>query len=50
MAVLAPDVAAVATALDGQVEMGRATTLPQDRSFDWSTMARRFEIMHRSVS
>ena len=50
MAAVAPDRAAVGTALDRQVEMGRVTTLPQDRSFDWSTTARRFETMHRPVS
>jgi glycosyltransferase involved in cell wall biosynthesis len=50
IAVVAPDVAAVAAALDSQVEMGRLTTPPEDRSFDWSTMARRFEAIYRSVS
>jgi len=49
MAVVAPDVAAVAAALDSQVEMGRLTTLP-DRSLGWSAMARRFEAIYRSVS
>ena len=49
MAVVTPDVAAVATALDSQVEMGRLTTLP-DQSFGWSAMARRFEAIYRSVS
>jgi glycosyltransferase involved in cell wall biosynthesis len=49
MAVVAPDAAAVAAALDSQVEMGRLTPLPQDRGFDWSTMARRFEAIYRSV-
>jgi glycosyltransferase involved in cell wall biosynthesis len=49
MAVVEPDVAAVAAALDSQVEMGRLTTLPGDRSFDWSTMARQFEAIYRSV-
>lgn len=43
-----PDVAAAATALDHQVEMGRLATLP-DRSFDWSATARRFEAVYRSV-
>jgi glycosyltransferase involved in cell wall biosynthesis len=49
MALVAPDVAAAAAALDHQVEMGRLATLP-DRSFDWSAMARRFEAIYRSVS
>jgi glycosyltransferase involved in cell wall biosynthesis len=49
MDVVEPDVAAVAAALDRQAEMGRLTTLPEDRSFDWSTMARRFEVIYRSV-
>ena len=49
MDVVTPDVAAVAAALDSQVEMGRLTALP-DQSFDWSTMARRFEAIYRSVS
>ncbi|HUC26746.1 MAG TPA: glycosyltransferase family 4 protein [Streptosporangiaceae bacterium] len=49
MAVVAPDVGAVAAALDNQVEMGRLTTLP-DQGFGWSTMARRFEAIYRSVS
>jgi hypothetical protein len=48
MAVVTPDVAAVAAALDSQAEMGRPTTLP-DQGFDWSTMARRFEAIYRSV-
>ncbi len=46
---VAPEVAAVAAALDSQVEMGRPTTLP-DQSLGWSTMARRFEAIYRSVS
>jgi glycosyltransferase involved in cell wall biosynthesis len=49
IAVIPPDVAAVAAALDSQVEMGRLTT-PPDRSFAWSAMARRFEAIYRSVS
>ena len=49
MTVVAPDVAAVAAALDTQVEMGRLITLP-DHGFDWSAMARRFEAIYRSVS
>jgi glycosyltransferase involved in cell wall biosynthesis len=49
MAVVTPDAAAVAAALDSQVEMGRLTTLP-DQSFGWSAMARRFEAIYRSVS
>jgi glycosyltransferase involved in cell wall biosynthesis len=48
MAVVAPDVAAVAAALDSQVEMGRLNTLP-DEAFDWSTMARRFDAIYQSV-
>jgi len=48
VAVVTPDVAAVAAALDSQVEMGRLTTLP-DQGFDWSTMARQFEAIYRSV-
>jgi glycosyltransferase involved in cell wall biosynthesis len=46
--VMAPEVTAVAAALDRQVEMGRPTTVP-DLSFDWSAMARRFEAIYRSV-
>lgn len=49
MAVVTPDVAAVAAALDSQVEMGRLTMLP-DQNFGWSAMARRFEAVYRSVS
>ncbi|MDR2983252.1 MAG: glycosyltransferase family 4 protein [Nocardiopsaceae bacterium] len=49
MAIVAPDVAEVAAALDSQVEMGRLLTLP-DRGFGWSAMARRFEAIYRSVS
>jgi glycosyltransferase involved in cell wall biosynthesis len=49
MAVVTPEVAAVAAALDSQVEMGRLATLP-DQSFGWSAMARRFEAIYRSVS
>lgn len=48
MAVVTPDAAAVAAALDSQVEMGRLTTLA-DQSFHWSAMARRFEAIYRSV-
>lgn len=48
-AVVTPDVAAVAAALDGQVEKGRVTTLA-DHSLGWSTMARRFEAIYRSLS
>ena len=47
--VVTPEVAAVAAALDSQVEMGRLTT-PPDRSFGWSAMARQFEAIYRSVS
>jgi glycosyltransferase involved in cell wall biosynthesis len=49
MALVAPDAAVAASALDHQVEMGRLATLP-DRGFSWSTMARRFEAIYRSVS
>jgi glycosyltransferase involved in cell wall biosynthesis len=48
MAVMTPDVAAVAATLDSQVEMGRLTPLP-DQGFGWSTMARQFEAIYRSV-
>jgi glycosyltransferase involved in cell wall biosynthesis len=48
MALVSPDVAAAAAALDHQVEMGRLATLP-DQSFDWSAMARQFEAIYRSV-
>jgi glycosyltransferase involved in cell wall biosynthesis len=48
MAVMPPEVAAVAAALDRQVEMGRVTTLP-DQCFDWSATARGFEAIYRSV-
>jgi len=49
IALVAPDVAAAAAALDHQVDMGRPTTL-LDQRFSWSTMARRFEAIYRSVS
>ena len=49
MAVVTPDVAAVAAVLDSQVEMGRPATLP-DQSLGWSTMARQYEAIYRSVS
>jgi glycosyltransferase involved in cell wall biosynthesis len=48
MALVAPDVAAAAAALDHQVKMGRLATLP-DQSFDWSATARQFEAIYRSV-
>ena len=48
MALVAPEVAAAAAALDHQVEMGRLPTLP-DPSFDWTAVARRFEAIYRSV-
>lgn len=48
MAVVTPEVAAVAAALDSQVEMGRLDALP-DQGFGWSTMAQRFEAIYRSV-
>jgi glycosyltransferase involved in cell wall biosynthesis len=49
MAVVTPDVAVVAAALDSQVEVGRLAALP-DPSFGWSAMARRFEAIYRGVS
>jgi glycosyltransferase involved in cell wall biosynthesis len=49
MVVVTPDVAPVAAALDSQVEMGHLTPLP-DQGFRWSTMARQFEAIYRSVS
>jgi glycosyltransferase involved in cell wall biosynthesis len=49
IALVAQDKAAAAAALDHQVEMGRLATLP-DQSFDWYTMARRFEAIYRSVT
>jgi glycosyltransferase involved in cell wall biosynthesis len=49
MAVVPPDAAAVASALDSQVEAGRLITLA-DQDFNWSTMALRFEAIYRSVS
>lgn len=48
MAVVAPNVAGVATALDHQVELGRLSPLA-DGSFDWSLMARQYEAIYRSV-
>jgi glycosyltransferase involved in cell wall biosynthesis len=48
MALVAPDAAAAAAALDDQVEMGRLATL-RDRSLDWFAMAQRFEAIYRSV-
>jgi glycosyltransferase involved in cell wall biosynthesis len=49
MTLMPPDDAAVATALDSQVAEGRLTALP-DQGFGWSSMARRFEAIYRSVS
>lgn len=49
MAVMTPDVANVAAALDNHVEMGRMAAVPDPR-FSWSAMARQFEAMYRSVS
>lgn len=49
IAVVPPDVGAVAAALDSQVGMGRLAML-RDQRFDWSTMARQFEAIYRSVS
>jgi hypothetical protein len=49
MALVAPDVAAAAAALDQQVEMGRLAMLP-DQGLGWSTMAQRFQAIYRSVS
>lgn len=48
MAVVEPDVAVVAAALDQQVEMGRLSPL-SNGGFDWSSMARRHEALYRSV-
>ncbi len=48
MAVVAPDVAAVAATLDSQVGMGRLSPLP-DQRFDWTTTASKFEVIYRSV-
>ena len=47
--VVAPDVGGVAAALDRHVDAGRVTSLPENRSFDWSAMARRFESIYRSL-
>jgi glycosyltransferase involved in cell wall biosynthesis len=49
VAVVKPHVAAVAAALDSHIELGRLIT-PPDQDFGWSTMARRFEAIYRSVS
>jgi len=49
MTLVESEVAAVAAALDSQVQMGRLPTL-RDQSLGWSTMARRFEAIYRSVS
>jgi glycosyltransferase involved in cell wall biosynthesis len=48
VAVVRPEVSAVAAALDGQVQTGRLTALP-DEGFGWSTMARQFEAIYQSV-
>jgi glycosyltransferase involved in cell wall biosynthesis len=48
MAVVPPDVPAVAAELDRQVEMERVKPIP-DRCFDWSATARGFEAIYRSV-
>lgn len=48
MAVVAPDVPAVAEALEQQVGLGRTSSL-SDPSFHWSAMARRYEAVYRSV-
>jgi glycosyltransferase involved in cell wall biosynthesis len=48
MALVTPEVSAVAATLDSQVEMGRMTTLP-DQGFGWSTTARQFEAIYQSV-
>lgn len=48
MALVAPDLAATAAALDRQLELGRLATLP-DLNFDWSTIAEQFEAVYRSV-
>jgi glycosyltransferase involved in cell wall biosynthesis len=49
MAVVLPEVAVVAAALDCQIEMGRMTPLP-GHGFSLSAMARQFEAIYRSVS
>jgi glycosyltransferase involved in cell wall biosynthesis len=49
IAIVKPDVAATAAALDAQLEMGRLTTLSDER-FSWAEMARGFEAIYRSVS
>lgn len=49
MAVVEPDVAIVAAALDHQAEMGRPSPLA-DGGFDWSSMARQYEAIYRSVA
>jgi glycosyltransferase involved in cell wall biosynthesis len=48
MTVVAPDIAAVAAALDEQVDAGRVEPLA-DSSFDWSHVARQFEAVYESV-
>jgi glycosyltransferase involved in cell wall biosynthesis len=48
MVVVKPAVAAVAAALDSQIEMGRLTML-SDQGLSWSAMARGFEAIYRSV-
>jgi glycosyltransferase involved in cell wall biosynthesis len=47
--VVAPEVAGVAATLDRHVDSGRLTSLPDNRNFDWSAMARRFESIYRSL-
>lgn len=49
MAVVTPEVAAVADALDSQIAQGRPAALA-DHDFGWSAVARRFEAIYRSVS
>ncbi len=48
MAVMEPDVGVVAVALDHHVEMGRLSPLA-DGTFDWSSTARRYEAIYRSL-
>jgi glycosyltransferase involved in cell wall biosynthesis len=49
MALVAPQVAAVAAVLDQQIEQGRPAELPAE-TFDWSETARQLDAIYRSVS
>ena len=49
IALLAPDVTAVAAELDRQMEMGRMEPAPDPR-LDWSAVGERFETIYRAVS